>query len=159
MTRQDIEQRAFALHDGGFHCAEAVLLAVTEACGGLPQGMSPRMATCFGGGVGRTHADMCGALAGGLLALGCLRGRDVQGGNWDAAAALATRYRQGFVERFGSSVCKDVLAGLGHQVNMDKCKQLSGFTAGLAFALLGEGRVGREGEEVCACAALAHNHR
>ena len=145
MTRQEIEQRAFELHDGGYHCAEAVFLAVAEARGGLAKGMSPRVATCFGGGVGRTHEELCGALAGGLMALGFLNGRDGQGENWDRAAGLAAAFREDFIARFGASACKEVLARLGEQENMAKCKRLSGFTAGLLFELL------CDGQETCAC--------
>lgn len=137
MTRQEIEQRTFDLLDGGYHCAESVLLAVMEACGGVPAGM-PRVATCFGGGVGKTHEELCGALAGGLMALGFRRGRDSRGQDWGDAARLAARLRQEFITRFGASACKDVLAALGEQENMIGCKRLSGCAAGLAFDLLQE---------------------
>lgn len=152
MSKQHVADRAFELHNKGYHCAEAVLLAVTEACNGQPEGPGARIATCFGGGVGRTHEELCGALAGGLIALGCLCGRDARGENWDQAAELAVALRQGFIARFGSSVCKDVLDRLGEQENMIKCKQLSGFTAGLAFALLCKAR-----EQTCACTATTGN--
>lgn len=152
MTRQEIEQQAYDLLAGGYHCAESVLLAVTGACGGLPAGAG-RMATCFGGGVGRTHEEMCGALAGALMALGWKGGRDVQGANWDKAAASAARMRQDFITRFGASACKDVLAALGEQENWGKCKSLCGVTAGLAFGLL------QDGQEACPCTASQQNQR
>ncbi|MFP5221820.1 MAG: C-GCAxxG-C-C family (seleno)protein [Acidobacteriota bacterium] len=160
MTRQEIEQRAFELHDGGYHCAESVLLALSEAHGnGRAEGLSPRIATCFGGGVGRTHQEMCGALAGGLLALGALHGRDRRHGNWDRAAELASALRQKFIARFGASACKDVLAGLGEQENMAKCKRLSGITAGLASELLRETREASESCEACACMTVKNDRQ
>ena len=43
--------------------------------------MSPdinKVAKAFGGGVGRTHQDICGTLTGGVIALGCFFERSSQ---------------------------------------------------------------------------------
>jgi C_GCAxxG_C_C family probable redox protein len=138
MTRQEIEERAFSLHQNGWHCAEAVLTAALEAFQPMPETWPPRLAACFGGGVGRTHEELCGALAGGLIALGCLHGRDAPGGNWDKAARLAAQLRERFLALHGTCRCADILAAFGEQENMHKCKRLSGVTAGLLHALLKE---------------------
>ena len=151
MTRQHVSNRAFELHNTGFHCAEAVLLASLEQKGIHIPGGIPRFATCFGGGVGKTHTELCGALSGGLIALGCLSGRDEPGADWDKAASLAAEFRKRFLEEFGSSTCKDILASLGDQENMIKCKRLSGATAGLLFDLLEQGVGDKEGSHACCC--------
>lgn len=139
MTRNEVEERAFGLHCNGFICSEAVLTAMTEHFGFTDGQSIPRIATAFGGGVGRTKQDMCGALAGGLMALGCLHGRSVQGEDWTRAAVLAAELRQRFVEAFGSSVCKDILETFGAQDNMMRCKRLSGQTAALLHDLIERG--------------------
>lgn len=149
MTSQEIEQRAYELINGGYNCAESVLLAVSGACGDVPPG-SPRIATCFGGGVGKTREEMCGALAGGLMALGLIRGRDKQGSDWNDVAELAARLREDFIGLFGASACKDVLAALGDQENFAKCKQLTGRTGGLTFELL-QTHSGTGGKTTCGC--------
>jgi C_GCAxxG_C_C family probable redox protein len=138
MNQQEIEQRAFALHHGGLHCAESVLTAILEEFQGTTQKGVPRMATCFGGGVGKTHQEICGALTGGLIALGCLCGRDAPGQDWSTPANLAAQLRERFLALYGSTRCADILSALGEQENMLKCKQLSGKTAGLLYALLTE---------------------
>jgi C_GCAxxG_C_C family probable redox protein len=136
MTRHEVEERAFSLHRDGFICSEAVLTAMAEHFG-LPSGETiPAVATCFGGGVGRTKQELCGALAGGLMAVGCLRGRSVPGEDWSRAAELAAEFRKRFLETFGSTACQDILTAFGEQDNMMRCKRLSGQTAGILFELL-----------------------
>ena len=56
------------------NCAESVLRGVCYAQGiDLPD-IAKRMATPFGGGVGRSE-DICGALTGGVMAIGVCLGR------------------------------------------------------------------------------------
>ena len=65
--KKEVGKRALDYHKAGFHCAEAVSKAVVEI---HDQGICrdiPKVATAFGGGVGRTHQDICGALTGGSL--------------------------------------------------------------------------------------------
>ncbi len=128
--------RAIELHRNGFHCAEAVLIAVLESMNHPIHPTIPRSGTCFGGGVGRTHEELCGALAGGLMAVGCLLGRDQQGKSWDCAAQAAAALRERFLERQGSTCCGDILATLGPQQNQTLCHQLSAATAELTCEIL-----------------------
>jgi len=60
------------LHHLGYNCAESVLGGVVAAHSQEPAPL--RIATGFGGGIGRT-GDVCGAVTGAVLALGWLRGR------------------------------------------------------------------------------------
>ena len=60
------------MHHLGYNCAESVLGGVVAAHGGEPAPL--RIATGFGGGIGRT-GDVCGAVTGAVLALGWLKGR------------------------------------------------------------------------------------
>jgi C_GCAxxG_C_C family probable redox protein len=56
-----------------FYCAESVLLAVAEHAG-IESDLIPAVATGFCSGLART-GGMCGALQGGIMALGMLHGR------------------------------------------------------------------------------------
>jgi len=60
------------MHELGYNCAETVLGAVATAMGADPAPL--RIATGFGGGVGRT-GDICGAVTGAVMALGWIKGR------------------------------------------------------------------------------------
>jgi C_GCAxxG_C_C family probable redox protein len=95
-------RRCWALQ---LNCAESVLRGVCHAQGiELPE-VAMKMATPFGGGVGRSE-DLCGALAGGVMAIGASIGRvdpkDDRIRSYDAAGAL----HKMFVDRFGSSCCR-----------------------------------------------------
>lgn len=60
------------LHELGYNCAEAVFGGVARAaCAAEPP---LRVATGFGGGLGRT-GSVCGAVTGAIMAFGWLRGR------------------------------------------------------------------------------------
>ena len=129
MNREQVEQRTEELFEGGLHCAEAVLAAVLEGQG--VAGQSPRAASAFGGGIGRSKQELCGALSGGLIALGLLQGRDTQDERWDAVAAAAAAARARFEADHGCTTCGQVLERLGPQQGMDKCIRLAAHTAGL----------------------------
>lgn len=91
-------REAERLHQMGFNCAEAVLGGVALAAG---QGPPPlRMATGFGGGLGRT-GNVCGAVTGAVMALGWARGRD-SAGDQEGYARLSLAVR-GLLERFRSA--------------------------------------------------------
>ena len=81
--------------DAKLNCAESVLRGVCHAQRiGLPDA-AKRMATPFGGGVGRSE-DLCGALAGGVMALGASIGRvspdEDRLRSYDAAGKLFTGF-------------------------------------------------------------------
>lgn len=58
--------------DGGFNCAESVLLALSE-CAGFAHACIPRVATGFGGGM--RCGSVCGAVSGAVMAFGIKYGR------------------------------------------------------------------------------------
>ncbi len=136
MGKEELEQRAFALFHGGFHCAEAVAKAVTDEFADEPSVEIPRIATGFGGGIGRSHEDTCGALSGGVVALGYLHGRMKQGENIDDFMGLVAKFRSRFMAEAGASNCHDLLKGFGEQKNLDKCKGLTAKTAGILWDIL-----------------------
>lgn len=140
MNRQEVEKRTEELFRGGLHCAEAVLQAVLEgegvAVGDGRADFSPRIATAFGGGVGRSKKGLCGALSGGLMALGYLRGRNTPDESWDEIAATADGLRARFAAEYGCTRCFVVLENLGPQEKMAKCVRLAGNTAGMIHEAL-----------------------
>ncbi len=135
---KEVGKKAFDYHNSGFHCAEAVLKAVVETYGpGISQDIT-KVATAFGGGVGRTHQDICGAISGGVIALGCLFGRNEPGSNWKDAYELAAELKRRFVLEHGTTNCGALLATFGPQENMMRCKRLSGEVAGMLAKILEE---------------------
>jgi C_GCAxxG_C_C family probable redox protein len=84
------------------------LLAVGEHKLGKLEPQSIRLATPFGGGVGGTREELCGALAGGVMAIGALYGRTDSSQNDEQAYALAKGYREAFVAAFGTTQCAPI---------------------------------------------------
>ena len=63
------------------------------------------MATPFGGGIGRSE-DLCGALSGGVLAIGACAGRTDPKGDKLRSYTAAGELHKKFLESFGSTSCK-----------------------------------------------------
>lgn len=152
MNRGQVEQRAEELFQDGLHCAEAVLAAVLQGQGLDPSAISPQAASAFGGGVGRSKKALCGALSGGLIALGLLRGRTTPDEKWDGVAAAAEAVRSRFEAGYGSTTCAQVLERLGPQEGMDRCIRLAGLTAGMFHDALAD-PLSIGAAESCGCTA------
>jgi len=102
-------ERAEQLHKQGANCAQSVACAFAEDLG-ADRALVLRMATGFGGGMGRTGAT-CGALTGAFMALGIAFGmRDVTDkAAKDRTYALVAEASRRFRERTGALSCRDLL--------------------------------------------------
>ena len=101
---------AHQYHKQGYSCAQSVAGAFADLTGLEPEQVFAA-AGAFGGGVGGSHAELCGAVSGGLLVLGLLFPH-TQGENWDGKRqiyGLAKQFRQRFFETFGHTRCGDLL--------------------------------------------------
>lgn len=140
MEREEIVKKAFEYHVKGFHCAEAVSKTIVEAYGKKSSSDIPCVATAFGGAAVKGFGGTCGALTGGLLAIGFLYGR-MEPEDTEAKSVsfqLAQEFGKRFMDEFGTSNCISLLEKLGPQDNMQKCKHLSGEVAGLLSDILDE---------------------
>ena len=131
-------QRAFEYHVSGFHCAEAVLKAILEIYGSESYQDIPGLASAFGGGLGKTQQEMCGALAGAFIAIGGLLGRSQPGADWTEVSDIASELRRRFVEIHQTTQCAALLEKFGTQIKSSHCKKLSGEVAGMLASLLEE---------------------
>jgi C_GCAxxG_C_C family probable redox protein len=86
-----------------------VLLAVSKATGRACECI-PRIASAFGGGVAR-QGEVCGALTGGVMAVGLLHGRDraEEEEAKTAAYALAAEFTWRFREVNGALHCRELI--------------------------------------------------
>lgn len=92
--------------DGGFNCAESVLLSGAEILG-IKESAIPRIATAFGGGLSG-NGYTCGAISGGLMVISLYKGRreasDLESKRM--AYELASQLLGAFTGQFGSLECK-----------------------------------------------------
>ena len=93
----------------GYNCAQAVFAAFSDMTGLTPE-YSARMASSFGGGMGRMR-EVCGAVSGMLLVTGILYGYDPTAGDdvKQAHYALVQKLAGQFREEVGSIICRELL--------------------------------------------------
>ena len=101
--------KAAELFLSGYNCAQAVAVAFHEELG-LTEKQAARMASAFGGGMGRMR-EVCGAVSGMLLVLSQLYGYDTPGDDiskkelYSRVQALAADFRA----ENGSIICREIL--------------------------------------------------
>ena len=101
---------AYAYHKQGYNCAQSVAGAFADLTGTAPEQLMAAMGG-FGGGVGGSHEELCGAVSGGVLVLSLLHphtdGEDRAGKV--RLYAQAKEFRRRFQEVFGLTRCGDLL--------------------------------------------------
>ncbi len=130
-------QEAVALFCDSCNCAQSVLIPFCEDFG-LDSPTALRLADGFGGGIagkGRT----CGAVTGGIMALGLYFGRRDPG---DAEGARLTRRKSNeLIDRFeaecGSSMCAELLSTGNTGIPHTRSSQCAGFVE-TAARIVGE---------------------
>lgn len=140
----------------GLNCAESVYLAVYEALGGdslLPR-ESVALVTGFGGGIG-VYGSACGALLGGMAALGVVHGRrDPFEGTMEERInrlygkpglyrffnQLPNRFKEAFGEIDCAALTKEYHDRWLCKEHAKKCMKLIIETAGMTMDLLLEGK-------------------
>lgn len=129
---------AVARMDENYHCSEAILLAAASHY--LPDldPLAVRLSTPFAGGVGCSHMELCGALAGGLLLIGALYGREDAHMNDDLCQELSLQWRERFLQEFGDIRCQDLRENWVGQPGQPDCKTLVGQATGLLVDFLEE---------------------
>ncbi len=96
----------------GYNCAQSILYAYGPELG-LDEETALKIATGFGGGMGG-RGEVCGAVTGGILALGLKHGR---GKKQEKAVAQQAYARTGelmaaFERAHGSCMCRTLLGGI-----------------------------------------------
>lgn len=130
-------------------CSQSVLLALQELLG-LEDELTFKAASalCAGQGMGKT----CGALSGGVMVLGLMRGRaHIEEGleGLIPGLGLAQSLVQRFEQEFGATSCReitkldwtnfeDVMQAITNPEFIERCAQLAGRTAEMVAELIGE---------------------
>lgn len=149
MSAERASQIAVERFSSGLNCAESALIGVTEALG-IESDCVPKIATPFGGGMGR-YGEVCGALTGALMAMGLKLGRqgDDDTAARDRAYPKAVRLMRAFEIEFGSVECRaltgcDLLTPEGQKRMQDEglhanlCTKLVVFAAEEAYKIITE---------------------
>lgn len=92
-----------------YSCSEAVFATMNEYLGSPLPKEFVRIATGFRGGMGGS-GGVCGALSGGVMALGLALGKDTPGGPTEELSEAVRMLRTRFIARRGCSCCRDLIA-------------------------------------------------
>lgn len=103
-----MEEKGNYYHDRGFNCSQSVLCSLTEETG-LDEQTSAQLGTCFGGGM--RCGNVCGAVTGGLMAIGCacMKGLD-PAAEKAPSTVLAHELEERFAAEMGTLLCSEILA-------------------------------------------------
>ena len=101
-----IKEKGNDYHDRGFNCSQSVLCTLTEETG-LDEILSAKLGTCFGGGM--RCGSVCGAVTGGLMAIGCActEGTD-PAAEKDYSTELAHELEERFASEIGTLLCSEI---------------------------------------------------
>ena len=91
---------------GGYNCSETTLYGLSKYLE-IDSEMLPKLATPFGGGIGR-NGHICGSLVGALIAIGLKWGRDSMDEERAPAYERADRLVNKFLEKFGTLNCAEI---------------------------------------------------
>ncbi|KAF1083962.1 putative redox-active protein [Sporotomaculum syntrophicum] len=129
---EEVRRRAEKYFDDGYNCAQAVALSNIEVYNGRTEGIIQLTA---GFGHGMNSGCACGAVTGGVVAIGALlAGPDIKGFDRTIAKLTAELHRR-FVGEFGLTCCK----GLRKKYSLLKnarCKKITVTTAAITLELL-----------------------
>ena len=93
----------------GYNCAQSVLLTMQEYYGARRDSLIPKIATAFGGGIGRC-GSLCGALTGAVMSIGLRYGTNVPIlEKREEAYRLARELYEQFEKEFGSPFCRELI--------------------------------------------------
>jgi len=93
----------------GYNCAQSVLLTMQEYYGMRESRLIPKIATAFGGGIGRC-GSLCGALTGAIMAIGLKHGTNTTIlEEKEKAYTLAREFYEQFVRAYGSAFCRELI--------------------------------------------------
>lgn len=102
-------KKAAETFGAGFNCSQSVFSVFAEG-GGVDENTALRIGGAFGGGCAR-QGEICGAVSGGLMALGLFMGRD-RAGDEEVKRYLYDRsgdFMSQFKTRHGTLICRELL--------------------------------------------------
>ena len=116
LDRKEIFRQAEAIHEGyvaGLNCAERVFLTVHALVETDIPPEAVALLSGLGGGVGGTREGVCGAVSGGVAAIGLLYGRpNPPAGDKELAYEVCRNFVCQFRTTFGVTVCGELIRDL-----------------------------------------------
>ena len=107
-SKNSTQTEAVSYFEKGYNCAQSVLLAM-QSFWKVKKPLEPKVASAFGGGIGRA-GSVCGALTGGVIAIGLKYGTDNPvAEEREKAYSIAKKFYIEFGNSCGSVFCRDLI--------------------------------------------------
>ncbi|MHB8138980.1 MAG: C-GCAxxG-C-C family (seleno)protein [Smithellaceae bacterium] len=142
VDRKEIEkarrQAEEIYRDGQFLCAETVFLVANDFMGNPVPNEMVRLASGFPVGIGSAGC-VCGALSGGVMALGIKYGRTYAGDRMPGMFETAKELHDRFVARRKCTCCRMLIKNfdLGSPEHIEQCLTITGEVTADVIELLG----------------------
>lgn len=134
--------RLAAEYEMKYHgCSQCVVAAIQEGLG-LSDKSAFKAATGLAGGIARM-GETCGALLGGIMAIGMVFGRDIledsaTSTKYQKTMQLSSQLCNKFMEEFGTTKCREIQVKLfGRSFNLNDPKEREEFVRAGAFSING----------------------
>lgn len=133
-----IEEMGKAYHEKGCNCCQSVLCTLGSYTG-LDERTAIAQAVGFGGGM--LTGNVCGAVTGGMMAIGlaCTPGID-PAGEKERGRGLCEMLQKRFEERFGTLLCADIIREHEHEL----CDACIAFAAKAAEDIIKDNKCNQE---------------
>lgn len=132
------EKAAGYYRRGEYYCSEAIVKAIKDAYELEYGDEVVKLASGFPVGMGGSGCA-CGALTGGVMAIGMVFGRaKAKGPEVDTAMRIAREFHTAFSEKLGTTCCRVLTRNmtLGSPEHMDKCVAITGEVAAETVRLI-----------------------
>lgn len=143
MNKQEVIYKAVSLFDTGYSCSQSVLLVFADRFG-MDEETAKRIASTFGGGMGRLR-EKCGAVTGAFMVLGLAYGNTSPEDMKTKLAAYqkVRELNQRFEGIHGTSICSELLKKHATQTEVTArkhhkiiCRRLVGDAVGILYDML-----------------------
>ena len=137
---KELRQEAEDLfRSGKFFCSEAVFYVINRHLGNPVPESVVRVASGFPIGIGKTGC-VCGALSGGVMALGLKFGRSAPGDQAPKILELSGKLTERFKARFAHTCCREITKAVqfASQDRREKCIAITGAVVADVLDLLEE---------------------
>jgi len=135
MKEEKIKEIVYSNYNDGFHCAEAIVNTIKEV---FPEKSEIACNTVSGfcGGIGGCKKDICGALSGGIVALGFIYGRQKGDTDISKLVLLSAELRQLFIVEFKTTICANVIRNIENLTEINGCKDVTAKTTWILYNMI-----------------------
>jgi C_GCAxxG_C_C family probable redox protein len=130
-------EEALELYGDGLFCGETLLKVINELAPSPLPASVVRLGSGFCAGIGDAGCA-CGALAGGVMAIGLLAGRESADDDWEPSYYASREFHDWFVAEFSSACCRNIVrqfGGMDGAGRHEHCAVVVGTTAGWVVEL------------------------